>query len=386
MIRKLLILCVAPLLVVGCGESLSKTPKKSTGSNEPVLNNATNNTHIVKGDEPETADCGNGVVEGTEVCDGSAVSTCTELGFDDGVVTCTVACTEDTSTCVRYSCGDGVLQVDEACDDGSLNGQPGRCSTNCSGVTPACGDGIVGPDELCDDGGNNGAYGHCNVTCDGVEGYCGDGVIQPQEECDGSVPSVISCSSLGLGRGTVSCSSTCQVMAMCTMTPASGEVIFSEIMANPDKDLDNDGEWFEMYNTTGRTVDLSGCVVESATSTGQESFAISSLVVAPGAYVTFARSANAPFVASYTYNGNINLNNTSDSLRLKCTDGVAQTIDFVAWDDGATFPDPVGASLSLSPSARTASANDNGANWCTASSMYGNGDLGTPGMPNDSCF
>jgi hypothetical protein len=57
----------------------------------------------------------------------------------------------------------------------------------------------------------------------------------------------------------------------------------------------------------------------------------------------------------------------------------------VAWDDGATFPDPTGASMSLDPSKLTADLNDDGEAWCTSSSVFGDGDLGTPGAPNDGC-
>ena len=34
----------------------------------------------------------------------------------------------------------------------------------------------------------------------------------------------------------------------------------------------------------------------------------------------------------------------------------------------------------------TAADNDNGLNWCSATTSYGDGDLGTPGSPNPSCL
>jgi hypothetical protein len=54
-----------------------------------------------------------------EVCDGDqlgAFSTCQEVGYyDGGGLTCTGACTYDTTSCDRY-CGDGVRDPEEVCD------------------------------------------------------------------------------------------------------------------------------------------------------------------------------------------------------------------------------------------------------------------------------
>lgn len=55
------------------------------------------------------------------------------------------------------------------------------------------------------------------------------------------------------------------------------------------------------------------------------------------------------------------------------------------FDSGATFPDPTDASLSLDPAAIDPILNDDGANWCTATTTYGSGDEGTPGAANDTC-
>ena len=50
------------------------------------------------------------------------------------------------------------------------------------------------------------------------------------------------------------------------------------------------------------------------------------------------------------------------------------------YDDGPAFPDPTGASMALIDPALD---NNVGANWCTSSTPYGDGDLGTPGAAND---
>jgi cysteine-rich repeat protein len=64
-------------------------------------------------------------------------------------------------------CGNGILEVEETCDDGtSLNGQYGYCKADCSGLGPRCGDGIIqsGDGEECDDGNISSGDG-CNSNC-----------------------------------------------------------------------------------------------------------------------------------------------------------------------------------------------------------------------------
>ncbi len=61
-------------------------------------------------------------------------------------------------------CGDGVVDVDEECDDGDANdaAAPDACRATC--LLPGCGDGVVDADEGCDDGGWTGGDG-CDGAC-----------------------------------------------------------------------------------------------------------------------------------------------------------------------------------------------------------------------------
>ena len=84
-------------------------------------------------------------------------------------------------------CGDGVLQPNEPCDEGSSNGQAGvNCSTTCQRqFVPTCGDGHIDYGEECDDGNlRNGDA--CNAQCKLEQGSCGDTIVQSArgEECD----------------------------------------------------------------------------------------------------------------------------------------------------------------------------------------------------------
>jgi cysteine-rich repeat protein len=82
------------------------------------------------GSTPDHAACGDGVVEGPEVCDdGNAV---TELACAYGTRSCTAcdaACTRSLSLVGAY-CGDGVLNAAEPCDDGDAAAGDG-CSSAC---------------------------------------------------------------------------------------------------------------------------------------------------------------------------------------------------------------------------------------------------------------
>ncbi|SVD94461.1 uncharacterized protein METZ01_LOCUS447315, partial [marine metagenome] len=57
------------------------------------------------------------------------------------------------------------------------------------------------------------------------------------------------------------------------------------------------------------------------------------------------------------------------------------TMDSVGWDNGTTFPDPNGASMALLDPTLD---NSVGSNWQESTASYGEGDFGTPGMPNYS--
>jgi len=165
-----------------------------------------------------------------------------------------------------------------------------------------------------------------------------------------------------------------------TSAPTSaGEVVVTELMRNPNAVLDAEGEWLELYNpSTTRTYDLRGCEIYDF---GSDHHVIaSSLVLRPRSYVTLAVTSAPGFTPSYVYSS-FNLSNTEDEVVLSC--GSVQ-IDAVFFD--ATFVSPVGATMSLAPSALDASSNDFATSWCAGSTDYHAGDRGTPGAPNDPCF
>lgn len=135
--------------------------------------------------------CGDGFVN-RDLVGGVPTERCDDGNTDDGDL-CRGDCQQDLS-----HCGDGVMDPDEGCDDGTLNSdsEPDACRTDCQ---PArCGDGVPDGDESCDCGVdpaalpdaplrcmdvNGGADANCSATCEKVP-YCGDGVEDAGEECD----------------------------------------------------------------------------------------------------------------------------------------------------------------------------------------------------------
>lgn len=168
------------------------------------------------------------------------------------------------------------------------------------------------------------------------------------------------------------------------VTPTTGDLVITEIMQNPGVLMDSEGEWFELHNPSATaSYQLQGCTFEGGMT--DAGFSIDAeLIIGPGGYRVFATlfAGDQGFEADLQWDpGDFQLNNTADTVRLVCD---ANVVDEVGYDNGATFPDPTGASMSLDPGSFDAVANDDGSNWCEATTSY-NGDLGTPGADNDPC-
>jgi alpha-tubulin suppressor-like RCC1 family protein len=127
--------------------------------------------------------CGDGLLNGDEVCDPTANPTGAPAHY-----TCNADC---TTTYVPY-CGDGNIDPGEACDPNAVpTGAPAHytCNADCTTTyVPYCGDGNIDPGEACDPNAvPTGAPAHytCNADCTTTYvPYCGDGNIDPGEACD----------------------------------------------------------------------------------------------------------------------------------------------------------------------------------------------------------
>lgn len=346
---------------------------------------------------PETGTC-ESTGEQTRVDCAEAGKTCEDGVCVDAAGLCeAVLCEAPDATCegdiaVTYT-GDGACdEADGTCDFSSV-----EVRTDCAAIGQVCNGAICVEPHI----------DHCaGVTCDTPpEATCeGDtavvyqrgGVCDPADgTCDYSGSATrIDCASTG---------QTCQDGACVAVsgehTVNAGDLIITEIMANPDVVDDSAGEYFEVYNTTTRTLHLNGLRI---TDEGTDAFTVDSLTTAPitigpNEYFVFGRNAN------YTTNGNIDIDfewssmtlaNTSDSIIIT-RPGRASAPDIlvtsVKYDASLGFPRvPTGASLQLG------SENDlrtidpsNGSLWCRSTEAIHPAniisDQGTPGAQNTRC-
>ncbi len=92
---------------------------------------------------------------------------------------------EDPATTAPQQCGDGVHDVDEACDDGEDNGATRPCTPECA--VNICGDGFpLAGVEACDDGNLDDADA-CRNDCN-LSPTCGNGKLDDGETCDDKNP------------------------------------------------------------------------------------------------------------------------------------------------------------------------------------------------------
>lgn len=71
------------------------------------------------------SDCGNGVIDGGETCDGTNLNgrTCESLEFAGGTLSCDGACKLDTSACIATQCDNGTIEEGEECDGTDLGSE-----------------------------------------------------------------------------------------------------------------------------------------------------------------------------------------------------------------------------------------------------------------------
>jgi uncharacterized repeat protein (TIGR01451 family) len=70
-----------------------------------------------------------------ELCDGDAPQACTTQSGYAGTQSCNNSCSWD-SCITTETCGDGVVNGPETCDEGQSNGQAGYCNLTCDGIVP----------------------------------------------------------------------------------------------------------------------------------------------------------------------------------------------------------------------------------------------------------
>ena len=247
-----------------------------------------------------------------------------------------------TATCKGVPCTD-----DNPCTDDYCNSE-GVCTHFNNKAT-------------CDDGDPCTTSDHCSAgKCAGTATGCGDSTSQPDTP-------------------------------IMTSNLQPGDLIITEIMYNPNGKptavSDDQGEWIEVFNPGNKTLDLAGLTLRD---NGKDKFVIPAggkTTVSAKGYIVLGRSTdtttNGGVKVDIAYGNKMTLNNGIDAVVLETADAVV--IDQVAYNIALGWPNLSGVSLSLSPSFTDATVNDVAANWCGALTEMGDGDKGTPGLPNDEC-
>ncbi|HEX2202511.1 MAG TPA: DNA/RNA non-specific endonuclease [Longimicrobium sp.] len=174
--------------------------------------------------------------------------------------------------------------------------------------------------------------------------------------------------------------------SLATTAAAGPVIVISEIMADPNRVTDANGEWFEVYNGGTAPVDLQGWRITSGPSGSETHVIASSVVVQPGAFAVFGNNANSATnggaTVNYQYPSGIAINNSNtDWLTLKSAAGVlVDSVAYAVRTNGTpgSYTPPRGASRAL-----IEVCGDNeivgGPAWRTSTEAYGLGDFGTPG-------
>lgn len=167
-----------------------------------------------------------------------------------------------------------------------------------------------------------------------------------------------------------------------------GALSMSEIMTNPQAVADPYGEWIELHNDSDVTLTLNGLMFTASDGDSFQINSSSTLTLDPGEFFVLAvngdSALNGGVDADYVYSG-MTLSNESDDISIWA--GTVH-VDTVAWDDGATFPDTAGGSMTVDPGYYGATLNDDGVYWCAAIDLWGSspsGDKGSPGYGNELC-
>ena len=166
-----------------------------------------------------------------------------------------------------------------------------------------------------------------------------------------------------------------------------GDLVFTEMMVNPQAVEDEVGEWIEMYNTSDFRIDLGGY---SFHDDDFDQWTLASLIVEPRSYVVLCADTDPRvnggvpcdgwFYREWSGSG-IALANGPDELVLTRPDGVE--IDWLHYTDSWFVP---AFATGVDPDYLELGANNDGANWCSQTGrLSGMAETGSPGFENEHC-
>ncbi len=332
-------------------------------------------SHTKDPQKPTCCDCAAGTAVTTQCDDGKS---CTTDGCDCGTETCTHAPVQNAEgACCETGKHDQCDDADPCTTDLCVANVcrhplqlPGM--TACCNADPDCNDGNACTNDKCDTVAHS-----CVFQVKTAQTGCCAG----DDACDDLDPST-------LDRCTANQCVHVPDSGYCATKPQSA-IVIHELMIDPVAVADADGEWIELFNTTGSPVDIGGWILAEEGATGTQvtlSPGGPLFVPAKGALVLCKNgdaAKNGGISCGAVYGTGFTLNNGEDSVLLKDKSGA--THDAVHYDGGPNFPNPSGASIALT---NVEADNDLGQSWKASSAAIpgGAGDLGTPGSANTDVY
>jgi len=167
-----------------------------------------------------------------------------------------------------------------------------------------------------------------------------------------------------------------------------GDLVFSEMMVNPQVVPDEVGEWVELYNTSGAPIQVTGYNFRDDDT---DSWILEgAMVIEPYSYFVLcantdpAVNGGVPCDAWFkrsTQGDGLALANNPDELVLTRPDGIE--IDWLHYTNEWWV---AGATIGVDPGFLDGGANDDVTHWCVQSTVItSGGEAGTPGLENDPC-
>lgn len=156
-----------------------------------------------------------------------------------------------------------------------------------------------------------------------------------------------------------------------------GDLLISEVMANPAAVSDSNGEWFEIFNASLNLIDLNALTISDDGSNSHIINADRSLLITPGEYFVLSNNgdsgSNGGFMPDYVYSG-FSLANSSDQIIILDDGNEIFRLEYSGAPFGVT-----GVSAELINQVLNPQADDYGNTPTDAVFQYGDGDFGTPG-------
>jgi hypothetical protein len=170
------------------------------------------------------------------------------------------------------------------------------------------------------------------------------------------------------------------LLSVNTKAQSPGDIIITEIMADPSKVSDNVGEWFEVYNTTNHDIKINAWHVTDLKTKNYKVNGPNPITIKANGFFLFAISSDANINGGLVVDCTYGFTLVNSAGKLAITDSIGKVIDSISYAAPSS-----GKSWNLDPNHFNAVDNNNAAYWCVGSAPYGAGDFGTPRTSNSNC-